>query len=205
MNRSESKYFNTARLFDEALIALLKIKDFDYITIKEICTKAGVNRSTFYLHYESINDLLEETIEMVNDRFISYFGNDTRGFVETMDDKDKDQLILISQQYLLPYLRFVKENKDLYRASLKNPVSMQVEHKTNYMRQYIVEPVLQRFDIPKTYWEYYIAYYVDGLFAIVKTWLDHGCQDEVETVAKVMEACVLPSSYFESIKNDNIQ
>lgn len=32
------------------------------ITIKEICKKAGVNRSTFYLHYESIDDLLEETL-----------------------------------------------------------------------------------------------------------------------------------------------
>ena len=32
------------------------------ITIKEICKKNGVNRSTFYIHYESIDDLLEETL-----------------------------------------------------------------------------------------------------------------------------------------------
>ena len=51
MNRSESKYFNTARLMDDALIDLLSEKEFEYITVKEICEKAGVNRSTFYLHY----------------------------------------------------------------------------------------------------------------------------------------------------------
>ena len=51
MNKNESKYFNTAILFDEALIYLLENKDIEYITIKEICNKAGVNRSTFYLHY----------------------------------------------------------------------------------------------------------------------------------------------------------
>ena len=43
-----------------ALITLLDSKDFEYITIKEICEIAGVNRSTFYLHYDNVNDLLQE-------------------------------------------------------------------------------------------------------------------------------------------------
>ena len=61
MNRSESKYYATAVRMDEAFLELLEKKDFAYITVKEICEKAGVNRSTFYLHYETINDLLEES------------------------------------------------------------------------------------------------------------------------------------------------
>lgn len=35
---------------DEALLLLLERKEFDSITVREICLKAGVNRSTFYLH-----------------------------------------------------------------------------------------------------------------------------------------------------------
>ena len=62
MNKNESKYYNTALLMDEALLQILEKKDFDFISIKEICQKAGVNRSTFYLHYENTNELLEETI-----------------------------------------------------------------------------------------------------------------------------------------------
>ena len=50
MNKSESKYYNTALLMDEALLILLEKKEYDFITVKEICEKAGVNRSTFYLH-----------------------------------------------------------------------------------------------------------------------------------------------------------
>ena len=73
MNRSESKYFNTALKMDEALISLLENKDLEYITIKEICEKAGVNRSTFYLHYETVADLVNETAETVNKRFTAYF------------------------------------------------------------------------------------------------------------------------------------
>ena len=42
MNKNESKYFNTAIKMDEALLSLLEKKDFEYITIKEICDAAGV-------------------------------------------------------------------------------------------------------------------------------------------------------------------
>ena len=69
MNKSESKYFNTSLLMNQALIQLLNKKDYDFITIKEICKKAGVNRSTFYLHYDNIDDLLYETIENLNKEF----------------------------------------------------------------------------------------------------------------------------------------
>lgn len=51
---------------DQAFLALLEKKDFAYITVKEICEVAGVNRSTFYLHYETVGDLLSESIEYMN-------------------------------------------------------------------------------------------------------------------------------------------
>lgn len=69
MNKSESKYYNTACLMDDALLLLIEKKDFKYITVKEICDKAGVNRSTFYLHYETMTDLLEETSQYVLKNF----------------------------------------------------------------------------------------------------------------------------------------
>ena len=59
MNKQESRYQYTASLMSEALLLLLEQKDYDSITVREVCQKAGVNRSTFYLHYESMNDLLE--------------------------------------------------------------------------------------------------------------------------------------------------
>ena len=71
MNKSESKYFNTATKMNLALISLLKKKPFEYITVSEICKTAGVNRSTFYLHYETIGDLLIETTRYLLDDFLS--------------------------------------------------------------------------------------------------------------------------------------
>lgn len=95
MNKSESKYFNTALSMDEALIALLEVKDLEYITVKEICKKAGVNRSTFYLHYETIADLVDEAMESVNERFLSYFPQDTNAFFEKEVRRDFRGLELV--------------------------------------------------------------------------------------------------------------
>lgn len=45
--------------------------DYDQITIKELTQRAQINRKTFYLHYASLDDLLEEFQEEIADHFIS--------------------------------------------------------------------------------------------------------------------------------------
>ena len=62
MNKAESKYFNTAIRFDKALLSVLEKKPFEYVTISELYEEAGVNSSTFYLHYENTADLLKEAM-----------------------------------------------------------------------------------------------------------------------------------------------
>lgn len=101
MNKSESKYFNTAVLMDNALISLLEKKNFQYISVKEICHKAGVNRSTFYLHYETIGDLLEEATKYIFDQFFGLFDGKTAGFMGQISTAPLDELIFINNDYLI--------------------------------------------------------------------------------------------------------
>ncbi len=194
MNKSESKYFNTALCMDEALIALLKEKDLEYITVKEICEKAGVNRSTFYLHYETITDLVNEAVETVNKRFLSYFQQNAHEFADEISAKELQELVLITQDYLHPYLHFISENKNVYRAAFRNPNEMQVNTKYRFLKKYIIEPILKRFGVPDVFWKYYIVYYIEGVMAIIKEWLNDDCTDSVETIATIIEECVRPSN-----------
>jgi len=194
MNRSESKYFNTALSMDEALIALLEVKDLEYITIKEICEKAGVNRSTFYLHYETIADLVNETMEHVDTRFLSYFSQDTNDVWDKIHGNELKELILVTQDYLKPYLQFISDNKKIYRAAFRNPNNMQANIRYGNLKKYILEPILEKFGVPSSFQKYYIVYYVEGIAAIVKEWLNHDCSDSVETIAAIIEECVKPSS-----------
>ncbi len=194
MNKSQSKYFNTALCMDEALIALLEVKDLEYITVKEICEKAGVNRSTFYLHYETIDDLANEAMENVNKRFLACFSQSADDFVHKIDDKKPEDLVLITQDYLIPYLQFIIENKKVYRASFRNPNEMQANVRYKNLKKYVLEPILKKFGVSETHWQYYIVYYIEGTTAIIKEWLNHDCQDPVETIAAIIEECVRPTN-----------
>lgn len=192
MNKSESKYFNTALRMDEALLALLEEKDLEYITVKEICHQAGVNRSTFYLHYETIADLVNETLEMINQRFLSYFPQQEEEILGNLDSREREELVLVTREYLLPYLRFIRDNKKVYRAAFRNPSSVQAHTRYGELKQHILGPVLEQFEIPAAHRPYYIAYYVEGIAAIVKEWLRQDCADEVEMIADIIESCVRP-------------
>lgn len=192
MNKSESKYFNTALRMDEALITLLEEKDLEYITVKEICHLAGVNRSTFYLHYETIADLVNETLEMINQRFLSYFPRQEEEILGNMDSREREDLVLVTREYLLPYLRFIRDNKKVYRAAFRNPGSMQAHTRYGELKLHIIGPILERFEIPAAQRPYYMAYYVEGIIAIVKEWLRQDCADGVEMIAGIIESCVRP-------------
>lgn len=190
MNRSESKYFHTARRMDEALITLLEKKDLEYITVKEICETAGVNRSTFYLHYETISDLVDEAAGMINEKFLSYFPRGSENFASRMESGEEQQLILITREYLLPYLRFVRDNRKIYRAAFRNPESMQSRARYKELKNQILLPILTRFRVPAPCQPYYIAYYIEGIAAIIREWLARDCADEVEMILDIIIRCV---------------
>ena len=46
----------------DSLIDLLRKKPFIKITVKDIVTHCGINRNTFYYHFEDIYDLLHQTV-----------------------------------------------------------------------------------------------------------------------------------------------
>lgn len=193
MNKSESKYFNTAILMDEALIQLLEVKDYEYITVKEISKKAGVNRSTFYLHYETMNDLLMECLEFVKKQFFKSFSNEPADFIGSIGTASLDDLVFINSDYLRPYLAFFKENKSLFKAVYKNPSCMQTQAQYNGISEYILHPIMKRFQIPEAEQKYWITFFVNGSMAIVHEWINDGCKETIEEMELVLIHCIRPS------------
>jgi AcrR family transcriptional regulator len=177
---------------DQALIELLKEKNIEYILVKEICEKAGVNRSTFYLHYETIGDLIEETVEYVTGNFQKSFQNANPDFVEQIPDLPLDKLVLVTESYLEPYLKFIYENKEVFQAAIKNPICMKTFDRYSRLRQHIFEPIMERFQIPKAVQPYWTAYYINGIWAIIEEWLNGDCMETVEQIGEIIESCVRP-------------
>ena len=191
MNKNESKYFNTAIRMDEALIALLEKKDFEYITIKEICAVAGVNRSTFYLHYENTSDLLKETTRYILDKHFAYYSADTKGITERFENCELGDLVFVTTEYLTPYLTFMKENKRIFKVSIKQFHSMNMDEVYGKMFKHIFDPILSRFRVPESERSYVIKFYLTGVFAILMEWLNRDCCDDMSTVIRIITDCVL--------------
>ena len=60
MGKAETKFANTAKKMDSALLRLLETTAFEKISVTMLCNEAQVNRSTFYAHYSDTSDLLVE-------------------------------------------------------------------------------------------------------------------------------------------------
>ena len=190
MNKSESKYFNTAVRFNKALLSLLEKKAFEYISISEICEKAGVNRSTFYLHYENTSDLLRETIAYVLDNFSSYFSVDIKSISTKFSNCDLQDLNFVNEKYLYPYLLFIKENQRVFSAVLSQPAAF--DSKSIFQRLFdnIFKPILDRFEYPSEEQNYVMMFYLNGITAIIIEWLKDDCQKSIEDIAGIIRICI---------------
>lgn len=191
MNKSESKYYNTAVKMDLALISLLKEKPFDYITVSEICSKAGVNRSTFYLHYETIGDLLEETTRYLLNDFWTYFEEEGKDAKMNLHECKLSELVFISDKYLSPFLTYVRDNKEIFVTITVHFKTLNFEgvHKELFQQIYI--PVLDRFGISEEERNYVMMYYLNGIMAIITEWIKEDCRKPIEDIIDIIIRCVM--------------
>lgn len=190
MNKNESKYFNTAKKMNEALINLIDKKDFEYITVKEICEKAGVNRSTFYLHYETVSDLLKETTRYITDGFLSYFTLDKNTIDLNIGMAPTNDLQFIKPEYILPYLSYVRENRRIFKTAVKHLGTLDFDNVYERMFSHIFSPILERFNIPETEREYTMRFYLTGITAMVMEWIKNDCRESDEDICRIIVRCV---------------
>ena len=60
MKNEDTRVQFTKKVLKDALLRILQSKPIAKVSIKELCEEAGLNRGTFYLHYNEPNDVLME-------------------------------------------------------------------------------------------------------------------------------------------------
>jgi AcrR family transcriptional regulator len=177
---------------DRALLELLEQKDFEYITIKEICALAGVNRSTFYLHYENTRDLLTEATEQMLLDFQEYFPREQKAVIFDMAERSLEDLLFITPEYLMPYLTYIRENKRVIRTAMKHMATMGLERIFDRMFRHVFDPILARFDAPEEQRGFMMIFYLSGINAIITKWVEHNCEEPMEQIMEIIMKCVDP-------------
>lgn len=170
---------------------LLSRKDLQFITVKEICAEAGVNRSTFYLHYETIGDLLSECVEMINRQFVDHMAVSSEDVAAAINEVPLDKLKFATADYLIPYLEYIKANRRLFKTAIENYSALQMDRNYSALRKHVFIPVLDRFEVAEAERKYLLAFYLNGFMAIITEWLEGDCEDPIEYISALMERYAL--------------
>lgn len=64
---------STKQYIISAFLELLGLKQFELISVKEIVKKAGISRSTFYLHFLDKYDLMDSVRNDITTTFLSFY------------------------------------------------------------------------------------------------------------------------------------
>ena len=176
---------------DEAFLELIEKKDFAYITVKEICERAGVNRSTFYLHYETVGDLLAESAQHIIDEFVAYMPHDTVEFLEKLRDRPLEELYLITPEYLTPYLTYIKEHRRIFKATVEQASALRMNDAYRDLNRHVLTPILNRFKVPPEDQRYVMQFHISGLMAIINEWLKDDCRDSIGHIVSVIQTCIM--------------
>ena len=147
------------------------------MTVSRLCQEAGVNRSTFYSHYDSIGDLMEEMEQEIGANLIGRFRED-----------NYDGEHPFSPGHLLPILEHIRDNRDFYRVYLgQSTAQHRLDWAFGQLLEWYVRPLLRGLSVEEEAIAYYFAFFRAGFLALIQQWLQNQCQEEPEVILSYVQ------------------
>lgn len=171
----------TKRLLKEGLLRLIKTKDLNRISVTELCKESGINRATFYRHYEEPRDILNELRRNMFQKVRKFEWQDKT-------DSSEDGLI----KWLEETCCYFYENSDLLNVLFQTRSDEEFVALLNEQcREYI--PKLRRNGLTDEIDDDAIRlgtyYFAGGIYYILRQWLS-------EPIDKTPKEMALLISYF---------
>ncbi len=117
-NSEDRRVKLTKRILKEALIELMHTKSLNEISIKKICEIADVNRSTFYHHYQSPQELYDD---IINDIALTF-----NEILEKHREKKSTQSAIVAEM-----LTYAEENRELFLVILSEKGNISIGERLN--------------------------------------------------------------------------
>ena len=175
----------TRMVLRESLMELMKTKPISAISIKEICAKADISRSTFYIYYADQYDLLkkieEETITFIDTVYNKYVfhKNDKRGTLEMMEE-------------ILQYI--ADNNKSIYVLFTENgDIHFQKTLFSSMYQKNFIKSLTDKFNDESTK-QYYFLFIATGTVGLICHWINNGMDKPIHELAKLIINLTSPIS-----------
>ena len=171
----------TRKLLKEGLTELLKEKPFSEISAKEITDRKDLNRATFYLHYKSTYELLQDVEddffrqaqEMFDERMQGFTGGSIRPVFEG-------------------FLDYIVDNQSLCDALISNDASSDFINRAYSFIHDNGESILRGMypGTSEDRMEYLLGFTCYGLIGMVKNWFDHDMNMDKEDLLDLADVLV---------------
>lgn len=176
MNKKKNKQFQDSALrMEQAMLELINKIPFEKITVRLICEKAGVNRSTFYAHYTDIYQMIELMETNLQQELMERYP--VPGSVAPL-----------SMESFIPFLEFIRDHEDFYRVALKTRREFPLKQGFDPLWKQVIKPLCIRSGITseKEMLFYFVGFQA-GFTMILKHWVDQGCAESVEKMAQIIQ------------------
>lgn len=157
----------TERAIEKSFISLLKEMPFDKITVKDIVEDCGINRNTFYYHYEDIFDLLHRVFEKRADEVLA----------EGIARNDWQESFLRCTLYALENR---KEIYHIYNSIDRRQLEQFLYKVAGEIMLSYVRTQAEGMRVPEDDIVMIAGFYKCALVGIVMEWLDGGMKQEPE-------------------------
>ncbi|MBY9081167.1 TetR/AcrR family transcriptional regulator C-terminal domain-containing protein [Paenibacillus sp. HN-1] len=173
----------TKKKMKDAFVEILKVKTIDNITVKELTNKVGVNRGTFYIHYQDIYSLWGE-IEEETLAEIHKLGSVIKDY-ELTDAEDLQEPIPAT----LEVLHYLKSNENYIQALLgQNGMSSFTLKWKAVMKQYLFSKAIFE---NKEYNEYLLEFLLSANIGVIVFWVQSGMKISPEELALLLKKMII--------------
>ncbi len=148
----------------KAFVELLQTKEIKDISVTDICKMTNLNRSTFYANFLDVYDLADKLRESLEREFSSEFAE----YSENSTDA--------------AYKMFshIKDNPIFYKTYFK------LCYESNHLI-YVFDEERATKEFGMKNIKYHIEFFRNGINAIIKMWLENGCQESPEEMAEILK------------------
>lgn len=172
------RVIKTKKILYETLIELMKTKTFEEIKVSDICTKALINRSTFYAHYDDKYELLLEFINSLKEEFIN--------------ELSKNKNILNTREYYLEMIRLfldhIENKKDIYNAiMINNRNSIMMDILSSVANNEVIKKMESSNISTKVPANIIAKFYLGGVLNLGIEWLRDTNKNSKEEIIKYLE------------------
>lgn len=163
-----------------SLIELMREKPVNNITVKELVTRADLNRSTFYNYYSDIPDMLSKLEDELYNEFL---------YTLEAHIPKKEKVVDVSKgghKFIEDMCSVIKNNYEFCRCIFSKNGDLNFLFKLEEMIENNLKNQLREiFDGKIDHLTYVYSFFKSGYIGILKEWMKGGCVESSEEIANI--------------------